>query len=145
VDERADTVRRRFENMLIDARAAIRSATPDPSGPGSRETSWLAAAKALNRAGGFLEAVAITFPDLGLELIVRFEEFAQEVEKIYGMPAGPWVPRTTGDRRSRTERAMAHARRQSAGLPTDVWSLTGGLGPKPAAEPILPVAHNLGA
>jgi hypothetical protein len=115
VDERADTVRRRFENMLIDARAAIRSATPDPSGPGSRETSWLAAAKALNRAGGFLEAVAITFPDLGLELIVRFEEFAQEVEKIYGMPAGPWVPRTTGDRRSRTERRQPGHQRPGDG------------------------------
>ena len=104
MDERTDRLRRRFESMLSDARAAIADAAPDPLRPRWRATSLLATAKALNRAGGFLEAVAIVFPELGLELIDRFEEVARDVERIHDVPAGQWVTRAASDRRSEDDR-----------------------------------------
>ena len=44
--------------------------------------SMLAAIKAMNRAGGFLEAVGIMLPELGAELIDEFEAFAARVDRL---------------------------------------------------------------
>ena len=107
MDERVDRLRRRFESMLADVRAAIDASAPDRSSPGPRATSLLASAKALNRAGGFLEAVAIAFPQLGLELIGRFEEVAREVHFVPDVPAERWVTRATMDRRAGAERRLS--------------------------------------
>ena len=64
MDERAEKAKRRFENMLADARAAVAEASGGiPSGELSPR-ALLVATKALNRAGGFLEAVSITLPEL---------------------------------------------------------------------------------
>src|SRR5207302_10551605 len=82
LDERAEKAKRRFENMLADARAALAEASGGiPSGNLSPR-ALLGATKALNRAGGFLEAVSIAQPELGLELIEEFEAFAAEVDQL---------------------------------------------------------------
>ena len=61
--------------------AADRAALERPAG-GQLSTSMLSAIKAMNRAGGFLEAVSISFPELGAELIDDFERFASKVDAL---------------------------------------------------------------
>ena len=117
MDERAEKAKRRFENMLADARAAVAEASGGiPSGELSPR-ALLVATKALNRAGGFLEAVSITLPELGLELIEQFEAFAAEVDQPSATPP-PEVERRAGsgrrlanDRRG-WERRLGHDRRR---------------------------------
>lgn len=98
MDERAEKAKRRFENMLADARAAVAEASGGiPSGNLSPR-ALLVATKALNRAGGFLEAVSITLPELGLELIEEFEGFAAEVDQLSVSPPQEEQRATTGRR-----------------------------------------------
>jgi hypothetical protein len=105
LDERAEKARRRFEAMLGDAHAAVAEASQDlPTGTVTPRV-LLSASKALNRAGGFLEAVSITLPDLGLELIAEFETFAAEVDALSAA-----VPRTE-EQRSTTGRRVTNDRR----------------------------------
>jgi len=111
LDERAEKAKRRFENMLADARAALAEASGGiPSGNLSPR-ALLGATKALNRAGGFLEAVSIAQPELGLELIEEFEAFAAEVDQLSASfsPEGSIPPQE--EQRSTSERRLTNDRR----------------------------------
>jgi hypothetical protein len=125
LDERAEKARRRFEAMLGDAREAVAEASQGlPTGT-IEPREVLTASKALNRAGGFLEAVSITLPELGLELIAEFEIFAGEVEALSA--ATPRVEeqrattgrRVTNDRRSWERRLSRERRRQHVQVMAD--------------------------
>ena len=89
--------------MLEDAQAAMKSsaAQPDRAGKANAITT---AVKALNRAGGFLEAISIMQPDLGIELIEQFESFAREIEALTGEPRQQWLARADQDRRAGRDR-----------------------------------------
>jgi hypothetical protein len=117
VDERTERLRRRFDSLLDDARAALGDAAADPWRRSWQAAAMSASAKALNRAGGFLEAVAIAFPELGRELIVRFEEVARNVEQIHNTRAGRWVIRARHERRTLVERRQADPRPRADGEP----------------------------
>jgi len=104
LDERAEKAKRRFEAMLADARTALAEASEGlPTGTVPPRV-LLTASKALNRAGGFLEAVSITMPELGLELIAEFEEFAAEVDRLSTAAPHPEERRATTGRRMTNDR-----------------------------------------
>lgn len=111
MDERAEKAKRRFENMLADARTAVAEASAGiPSGNVSPR-ALLVATKALNRAGGFLEAVSIALPELGLELIEEFEAFAAEVDQLSGsIPPETAAPQEQ-EQRAGGERRLTNDRR----------------------------------
>lgn len=89
--------------MLADARTALKVSQAQPERTRQAE-SIMAVLKALNRAGGFLEATSIAIPELGLELIDEFEAFAREIEAKTGRPARQWLSRALGDRRQAEDR-----------------------------------------
>ncbi len=110
MDERAERARRRFDGLLNDARAVIRETSQGQSRHRPSAASLLAAVRAMNRAGGFLEAIGIAFPDTGRELIVEFESFAREVEEAYMTPVAEWVIRARSERRAGGDRRMVEQR-----------------------------------
>lgn len=110
MDERAEIGRRRFRRVIEDARAVIRDTADGQSLAHRSTTSLLVAVKAMHRAGGFLEAIILAYPDLGKDLIAEFEQFAFEVERVYGMPVGDWVRRDATDRRAEADRRDARQR-----------------------------------
>jgi hypothetical protein len=104
MEDRIQRARRRFKAMLANAEeTADRAALEPPSGlyPSS---AAIAAAKAMNRAGGFLEAVSIVVPELGAELIDEFETFALKVEGLSHPATGDGERRIATGRRSRGDR-----------------------------------------
>jgi hypothetical protein len=103
LDERAEKARVRFEAMLADARAALSEASQELPAGSVEPRVLLTASKALNRAGGFLEAVSITMPDIGLELIAEFEAFAAEVDDL-SATVHPEEQRATTGRRVTNDR-----------------------------------------
>lgn len=103
MDNRSGRARLRFQGMLADARAALKSSEAQPD-RAEQAKAILTAVKALNRAGGFLEAISMTQPDLGSDLIQEFESFAREVDALSGEPTQRWPARTVQDRRERQDR-----------------------------------------
>jgi len=93
--------------MLADARAAVADANNDLPSGSIAPPVLLTASKALNRAGGFLEAISLTQPELGLELIEEFEAFAAEVDALTAAAA----IHADDERRATTGRRLTNDRR----------------------------------
>lgn len=72
----------RFKAMMTAAGEAADRASLERQVGSHPSSSMLAAIKAMNRAGGFLEAVGIMLPELGAELIDEFESFAARVDGL---------------------------------------------------------------
>ena len=80
MEDQVQRTRLRFKSMLETAEQAAEWAARDRPGVLDRAGLMLAATKAMNRAGGFLEAVIIVVPGLGVELLEEFETFASKVD-----------------------------------------------------------------
>jgi len=117
VEDRIQRARLRFKSMLESAEQAAQWAAQDRPGLMQPSSLMVAAVKAMNRAGGFLEAISIVIPDLGNEMIEEFEVFAAKVESLNraasaggerrtASGAGPW----RDDRRA-VDRRVKHDRR----------------------------------
>jgi len=104
-------------NMLENAEVATAWAAQDPPSVVQPSSLMLAAMKAMNRAGGFLEAVSIVLPELGPELLDEFESFASKVDSlsITNQPDGelriPGARHSSDDRRA-GDRRLRHDRRR---------------------------------
>jgi hypothetical protein len=115
LEDRVLRARIRFKSMLAGAEeAADRAALERPGLVGSNAT--LIAMKAMNRAGGFLEAVSIVLPELGAELLDEFETFAARLHNLSQAAPDGSEPRTLtqsmpGDRRG-WDRRLVHDRRR---------------------------------
>jgi hypothetical protein len=120
--DRTQRARLRFEDMLISAELAAEWAALGRPGVDASSTLTPATSKAMNRAGGFLEAISIVIPDLGSELLDEFENFAARLEtqsvaaqshgdRRIAEPGGSRSDRRAWDRRLRHER-----RRQSMAM-----------------------------
>ena len=108
--------RHRFESMLTSAEQAAEWAAEGRPGVLSPSDLMLVAAKAMNRAGGFLEAIGIVAPELGAELLDQFESFASRVESLSFATLANSERRIAGGRQSRDDRRagdrrLAHDRR----------------------------------
>jgi hypothetical protein len=99
VEDPIERARLRFESMLTSAEQAAQWAAEERPGVLSPSALMLVATKAMNRAGGFLEAISIVLPDLGAELLEEFESFATRVDRL------SFASQTEGERR------LAEARR----------------------------------
>ena len=116
MEDRTQRARLRFMNMLENAEVATAWAAQDPPSVVQPSSLMLAAMKAMNRAGGFLEAVSIVLPELGPELLDEFESFASKVDSlsITNQPDGelriPGARHSSDDRRA-GDRRLAHDRR----------------------------------
>jgi hypothetical protein len=121
LEDQIQRARLRFMNMLENAEVAAAWAAKDPPPSGVQPSSlMLAATKAMNRAGGFLEAISILFPDLGAELLYEFESFASKVDSLsIGTHADgerriiPGARRHDDDRRAWNRRLSPDRRRHS--------------------------------
>jgi hypothetical protein len=102
--------------MLASAEQAAGWAAQDRPGVIPPEQLMAVAAKAMNRAGGFLEAVIIVMPELGVELLAEFEIFATRIDgladatKTQGDRRSPGTRGSTDDRRA-ADRRSRHDRR----------------------------------
>lgn len=108
MEDRLERAALRFKSMLESAEQAAEWAAQDRPGVVQPSSLMVVAMKAMNRAGGFLEAVSIVAPELGAELIEEFETFAARVETLnqatrFGKADGS-DDRRTQDRRVRHDR-----------------------------------------
>jgi hypothetical protein len=116
VEDEIQRARLRFESMLASAQQAAEWAAQDRPGVMGPSTLLIAAAKAMNRAGGFLEAVIIMSPELGVQLLDEFETFASRVDnlslatKTFGERRTADLRRERDDRRA-GDRRLRHERR----------------------------------
>jgi hypothetical protein len=113
VEDRIQRARLRFISMLESAELAAEWAAQGR--PSTVPPSSLAAAtvKAMNRAAGFLEAISITLPELGPELLGEFETFAARVESLIQATERRVVPsRGSSDDRRTWDRRLVHDRRR---------------------------------
>jgi len=92
--------------MLESAEQAAEWAAQDRPGVVQPSNLMVVAMKAMNRAGGFLEAVSILSPELGEKLIEEFESFATKVETLgeASEAAGRRDDRRSADRRLKHDR-----------------------------------------
>ena len=102
--------RLRFESMLTSAEQAAKWAAEGRPGVLSPSDLMLVATKAMNRAGGFLEAIGILVPELGAELLDEFESFASRVDSLSFATQAEGDRRILGGRRSRDDRRAADRR-----------------------------------
>ena len=102
--------RLRFESMLTSAEQAAEWAADGRPRVLSPSELMFVAAKAMNRAGGFLEAIGILAPDLGRELLVEFESFASKVDSLSSATRADGERRIAGNRRSRDDQRAADRR-----------------------------------
>ena len=110
MEEQIERTRLRFKSMLESAEQAAQWAAQDRPGVLQPSSLMVAAAKAMNRAGGFLEAVIILAPELGPELLDEFESFAVKVESQFQATQAAGERRTAGARRSRDDRRAGNRR-----------------------------------
>ncbi len=119
MEDRTQRARLRFMNMLENAEAAAAWAAQDPPSVVQPSSLMLAATKAMNRAGGFLEAVSIVLPELGTELLDEFESFASKVDSLSitnqsdGERRIPGARHSSDDRRAGNRRLRPDRRRHS--------------------------------
>jgi len=107
VEDRLERAALRFKSMLESAEQAAEWAAQDRAGVVQPSGMMVVAMKAMNRAGGFLEAVSIIAPELGAELIEEFETFAAKVEVL-----GQATRIGKADDRRAAERRVRHDRRR---------------------------------
>jgi hypothetical protein len=126
MEDRIQRARLRFKSMLESAEQAAEWAAQDRPGVLQPSNLMVAAVKAMNRAGGFLEAVSIIAPELGQEMIDEFETFAAKVEDLNQATQAAGERRTaegTGsgidDRRSGDRRIKHDRRRQWTEVPVE--------------------------
>jgi hypothetical protein len=96
--------------MLSSAEQAAQWAAEGRPGVLSSADLMLVAAKAMNRAGGFLEAIGILAPELGAVLLDEFESFASRVESLSFETHADGERRIAGSRRSRDDRRAGDRR-----------------------------------
>ncbi len=117
MEEQIERTRLRFKSMLESAEQAAQWAAQDRPGVLQPSSLMVAAAKAMNRAGGFLEAVIILAPELGPELLDEFETFGARVGRLFQATDPNAERRIAGGRRSRDDRRaqdrrLGHDRRR---------------------------------
>jgi hypothetical protein len=110
VEDPIQRARLRFESMLTSAQQAAEWATDGRPRVLSSSDLMLVAAKAMNRAGGFLEAIGILAPELGRELLDEFESFALRVDSISSATRAEGERRIAGGRHSRDDQRAADRR-----------------------------------
>jgi hypothetical protein len=116
--DQTQRVRIRFQDILMSAELAVERAGLERLG-GVQSSHLIAATKAMNRAGGYLEAVRVIFPELGFELLEEFKVFAIRLESLtLAAQAGGERRRAGGrvDRRSWDRRLTQERRHQSIAM-----------------------------
>ena len=106
-------VRIRFQDLLMSAELAAERAALDRLG-GVQSSNLMAATRAMNRAGGYLEAICDVFPELSFELLEEFEVFATRLDRLTLAAQANGERRRAGaggDRRG-WNRRLSHERRQ---------------------------------
>jgi hypothetical protein len=113
--DRTQRVRIRFQDMLMSAELAAERAALDRLG-GVQSSNLMAATKAMNRAGGYLEAVSVIFPQLGFELLEEFEVFATRLDSLTLAAQANGERRRAGARDDRRgwNRRLTHERRHQS-------------------------------
>ena len=125
MEDRIERARQRFRAMLASAEEAAERAAGERPSWLNASAGTIVAAKAMNRAGGFLEAVSITIPELGAELIDEFEAFALKVEglsqpsQLDGERRIASSRRSLGDRRGWDRRLGRDRRRHPVAVAVD--------------------------
>jgi hypothetical protein len=110
VEDPIERARLRFKSMLTSAEQAAQWAAEGRPGVLSPSSLMLVATKAMNRAGGFLEAISIVLPDVGAELLVEFESFASRVDRLSFATEADGDRRNAGSRRSGDDRRAGDRR-----------------------------------
>lgn len=110
MEDRIERTRLRFKSMLESAEQAAEWAVQDRPGVIQPSNLMAVATKALNRAGGFLEAVIIVLPELGVELLEEFETFASRVDSLSMQGRLHGDRRIAEARRSRDDRRAGDRR-----------------------------------
>jgi hypothetical protein len=110
VEDPIQRARLRFESMLTSAEQAAEWAAEGRPGVLSPSDLLLVATKAMNRAGGFLEAISIVVPELGAELLDEFESFASRVDSLSFATKANGERRIAGGRRSSDDRRAGDRR-----------------------------------
>lgn len=117
MEDQIQRTRLRFKSMLASAEQAAEWAVQGrPAGVVQSASLTVVATKAMNQAGGFLEAVIILLPDLGAELLEEFETFGSRVDALSIAARGTGERRipdggtSRGDRRA-GDRRLSHERR----------------------------------
>ena len=110
MEDQIQRTRLRFKSMLASAEQAAEWAAQDRPGVLEPSSLMVAASKAMNRAGGFLEAVIIVLPELGVEMLEEFESFALRVDSLQKATKANGERRTAEARRSRDDRRAGDRR-----------------------------------
>ncbi|HEY8952891.1 MAG TPA: hypothetical protein VIP78_10060 [Candidatus Dormibacteraeota bacterium] len=99
----------------MSAELAAERAALDRLG-GVQSSNLMAAIKAMNRAGGYLEAVSVIFPELSVELLEEFEVFATRLDSLTLAAQANGERRRTGARDDRRgwNRRLTHERRHQS-------------------------------
>jgi hypothetical protein len=99
--------------MLMSAELAAERAALDRLG-GVQSSNLMAATRAMNRAGGYLEAICDVFPELSFELREEFEVFATRLDILTLAALANGERRSAGARGDRRgwNRRLSHERRQ---------------------------------
>jgi hypothetical protein len=113
--DKTQRVRVRFQDLLMSAELAAERAALDRLG-GVQSSNLMAAIKAMNRAGGYLEAVSVIFPELSVELLEEFEVFATRLDSLTFASQANGERRRTGARDDRRgwNRRLTHERRHQS-------------------------------
>lgn len=112
MEDRLERATLRFRSMLDSAEQAAQWAAQDRTGVVQPSSLMVVAVKAMNRAGGFLEALSILAPELGLELIEEFETFAARVEGLNQATRAAKGAAGGRDDRRAADRRLRHDRRR---------------------------------
>ena len=125
--DQTQRVRIRFQDMLMSAELAAERAALDRLG-GIQSSNLMAATKAMNRAGGYLEAVSVVFPKLSFELLEEFEVFATRLDSIAlaAQASGERRKAGSGDDRRGWNRRLRHERRHHSMTMADERRFTSG-------------------
>ena len=111
MEDQIQRTRLRFKSMLASAEQAAEWAVQGrPAGVVQSASLTVVATKAMNQAGGFLEAVIILLPDLGAELLEEFETFASKVDSLSTATQTDGERRIAEARRSRDDRRAGDRR-----------------------------------
>ena len=113
--DEAQRVRIRFQDILMSAELAAEQAGLERL-VGVQSSNLIAVTKSMNRAGGYLEAVRVIFPELGFELLEEFEVFAIRLESITLAAQASGDRRRAGGRGDRRgwDRRLRHERRHQS-------------------------------
>ena len=110
MEDQVERTRLRFKSMLESAEAAAEWAARGRPGVLDQASLMKAATKAMNQAGGFLEAVIILVPELGVELLEDFETFASKLDSLSPANQTAGERRIAEARRSRDDRRAGDRR-----------------------------------